>query len=92
MAQDATIESLIVSAANGAAAGLKTLKDNDVKIVLKEFEIEVTYSCETEFTASAELKFKIWKASFKATTGYRQTTTYGLKVKFLFVGPDEENP
>ena len=89
----ATIKDLILAAAQGAGEGVKEMNKLDIPVVLREFEIEVNYSCTTEFTfeadMSASLKFWIVKAKFHASTSYKVTTTYGLKVRFLFVGKEE---
>ncbi len=90
--QAATISNLITAAARGVADGIDSIKNFNV--VLKEFEIEVNYSCTTEFQISADgsatMRFGIIKAKFSASTSYKTTTTYGLKVRFLFVGKSEE--
>ncbi len=92
--QPATIKDLIVAAAKGAAAGVEALESENVPVELAEFEIEVNYSCSTEFdaSASAEMQMKFWivKAKFSAKTSYKRATTYGLKVRFLFTGRSEE--
>ncbi len=91
--QAATIKDLILAAAQGAAAGVTEIRELDIPVALKEFEIEVNYSCTTEFDfqASVEAKMKFWivKAKFSASTSYKVTTTYGLKIRFLFVGKEE---
>ena len=91
--QAVTIENLIVAAAKGTAAGVSTLKGAGLAVELQEFEIEVNYSCTTEFsvTASVEAQMSFWIASakFSAETSYKRTTTYGLKVRFLFTGKAE---
>jgi len=91
--QAATIKDLILAAAQGAATGVREIRELDIPVELKEFEIEVNYSCTTEFDfqAGVETKMKFWivKAKFSASTSYKVTTTYGLKVRFLFVGKSE---
>ena len=91
--QAVTIENLIIAAAQGTAAGVNTLKGAGLAVELQEFEIEVNYSCTTEFSASAsveaQIRFWIGSAKFSAETSYKRTTTYGLKVRFLFTGKAE---
>jgi len=96
MAQEVVIKDLILAAAQGVSAGITSLSSAQppIEAVLEEFEIEVSYACTTEFNASvsAEVQMKFWvvKAKFSAQTSYKRTTTYGLKVRFLFTGKSEE--
>jgi len=95
-AQTVVIGDLILAAAQGVSAGISTLNNAQppIEAALEEFEIEVSYACTTEFDSSAsvetQLKFSIVKAKFSAQTSYKRTTTYGLKVRFLFTGKSEE--
>ena len=95
MAQKVIIKDLIVAAAQGASAGVKELQKADIAVELQEFEIEVTYSCTTEVTEEAAggvaLNFYIVSAKFDPKTTTKNTTTYGLKVRFVFV-PETEAP
>lgn len=95
MAQAVTIQELINAAADGAADGVRTLKSADIPVELDEFEIEVTYASETEVTkesdGKAKLNFRIIKASIGHTRTSRSKATYGLKVRFLFSGKEEES-
>jgi len=94
--QAVTIKDLIVAAAQGTSEGLKVLREAEppIEAELQEFEIEVNYSCTTEWSAEAsvEAKMRFWivKARFSAKTSYKRTTTYGLKVRFVFTGKTEE--
>ncbi|MCA9885038.1 MAG: hypothetical protein KC615_20745 [Anaerolineae bacterium] len=96
MAQAATMQELMLAAAEGAAEGVTIIRDADIAVELEEFEIEVTYSAETELKSESEGKlsfnFLISKGSYTKRTSRRNTTTYGLKVRFLFSGaePEEE--
>lgn len=94
MAVSATIGELIEAAANGASAGVATIREADLAIELSEFEIEVTYGCTTQFDVEAELeakvKFTIFESKFTVRTAYRNTQSYGLKVRFLFTGDEQE--
>jgi hypothetical protein len=91
-----TIETLIEAAGRGAGKGIEALRmvDPPIPVQLQEFEIEVNYACETEFrldtNSKLELKFWVFKAEFSAKTSYKRTTTYGLKVRFVFIGKEEE--
>lgn len=92
--QAATIKDLIVAAAQGTAKGITEIQKLDIPVYLKEFELEVNYSCSTELEfksdLSAQMKFWVVKAKFSASTSYKATATYGLKIRFLFVGVAEE--
>ncbi len=88
--QAATIKDLIMAAAQGTAEGITEIRKLDIPVYLKEFELEVNYSCTTDFTAQGQISFTIWRAKFSASTSYKVTTTYGLKIRFLFVGVAEE--
>ena len=95
-AEVATIKDLILAAAEGTAAGIEALRTASppIEAELEEFEIEVNYACTTEWSVGTEfevaLKFKIISAKFSAKTSYKRTTTYGLKVRFVFRGKKEE--
>lgn len=91
--QGATIESLILAAANGASTAVtKIREDANIPVYLDEFEIEVTYSCETDYTYDAStggsMNFWIFKSSFDVKTSYHRKVTYGLRVTFRFVGKE----
>ncbi len=96
MAQSATIKELIVAASEGAGEGIAEIQDANIPVELDEFEIEVTYSAETQVTSRSsgglDLSFRIFRASYGRRRSSRRTETYGLKVRFLFTGvsPDEE--
>lgn len=98
MAQEATIKSLILAAAEGASEGVSVLQAADIAVELEEFEIEVTYAAETELTtktsgsvsAGIEFKFVTYKAKIGHTRSTRQKATYGMKVRFLFSGKEKE--
>lgn len=98
MAQEATIQSLILAAAEGASAGVTVLQNADIPVELEEFEIEVTYAAETELTSTTEgslaagvkMKFVTVKAKIGHTRSTRSKVTYGLKVRFLFTGKEKE--
>jgi spore coat protein CotF len=84
------IKELIVAAAQGAADGIGELQTKHIEVELQEFEIEVNYSCTTELTkkddGSIQMDFMVIKAEFSTETSYKRTTTYGLKVRFVFTG------
>jgi len=92
--QPAKIKDLIVAAAEGAADGVRKLQELGIPIKLQEFEIEVNYSCSTELIYKGEdkweMNFYIFKAEFSATTTFKRTVTYGLKVRFVFTGKSEK--
>ena len=94
MAQAATMQELTLAAAEGAAEGVTLIREADIAVELEEFEIEVTYSAETEVTSTGNGKlgfnFGIIKASYSKRTARRNTTNYGLKVRFLFSGAETE--
>lgn len=96
MAQEVVIKDLILAAAQGVTAGINSLSGATppIEAELQEFEIEVSYACTTEFnkdlTVDSQIKFWVVKAKFSAQTSYKRTTTYGLKVRFLFTGKSEE--
>ncbi len=98
MAQEATIKSLILSAAEGASDGVTVLQSANIPVELEEFEIEVTYAAETEltkkttgtFSAGIDYKFYTAKAKIGHTRSSRSKATYGLKVRFLFSGKEIE--
>jgi len=101
--QSATIKELILSAADGAAAGVEVLQGADIPVELEEFEIEVVYSCTTTITdervgnIDGALCMKFWFIKAKVRSSYRsktvrtQSINYGLKVRFLFVGREKES-
>jgi hypothetical protein len=99
MAQEATIKSLILSAAEGASEGVEVLQTADIAVELEEFEIEVTYAAETELitkttgslSAGIDYKFVTLKAKIGHTRSSRQKATYGMKVRFLFSGKEPES-
>lgn len=94
MSQVVVIKDLILGAADGAAAGVEVLQNANIPVELEEFEIEVTYAAETEVTTVTngrfELKFKVFKASIGRTKTSRSKATYGLKVRFLFSGKEQQ--
>ena len=85
-----TIKDLIIAASQGAAAGIRELQRIGLPIELQEFEIEVNYSCSTEWqpgtTYALGLQFTIINTKFTPETSYKRTTTYGLKARFVFTG------
>lgn len=85
-----TIKDLIIAASQGAAAGILELQRVGLPVELQEFEIEVNYSCSTEWKSGASydagLQFLIIDSKFTPETSYNRTTTYGLKVRFTFTG------
>jgi len=95
--QAVTIKDLIVAAAQGVAAGITELSKAEppIEAELQEIEIEVNYACTTEWSAEAsvEAKMRFWivSARFSAKTSYKRTTTYGLKIRFIFTGKTEES-
>jgi hypothetical protein len=98
MAQEATIKTLILAAAQGASDGVTELQAADIAVELEEFEIEVTYAAETSIEKSttgsleAGIDYKIYtlKAKVGHTRSTRSNVTYGLKVRFLFSGKEKE--
>ncbi len=94
MAQAATIKELIVAAAEGAGEGVAEIQSANIPVELDQFEIEVTYSAETEVTTRSggglSLNFRIFKANYGRRRSSRATETYGLKVRFLFTGVNPE--
>ncbi|MDW7691638.1 hypothetical protein R9C00_17175 [Flammeovirgaceae bacterium SG7u.111] len=98
MAQEATIKSLILSAAEGASEGVSVLQSNNIPVELDEFEMEVTYAAETEltkktdgqFSSGVNFRFVTAKAKIGHTRTSRSKATYGLKVRFLFSGKEVE--
>ena len=98
MAQEATIKTLILAAAQGASDGVTELQTADIAVDLEEFEIEVTYAAETSIEKTTEgnleagIDYKIYtlKAKVGHTRSTRSNVTYGLKVRFLFSGKEKE--
>ena len=99
MKEAVTINSLILSAAEGAASGVETLQEADIAVELEEFEMEVTYAAETSISqetnaglgAGIQMKFLTAKANIGTTRSNRSKATYGLKVRFLFSSKQKEN-
>lgn len=88
------ISDLIVSAAEGASAGVELLAQRDIAVELEEFEMEVIYAAETSITnktdGGADMKFLPGKAKIGHTRSSRSKASYGLKVRFLFSGKEKE--
>ncbi|MCU0422985.1 MAG: hypothetical protein MUC81_09265 [Bacteroidia bacterium] len=88
--QKEVIKELIATTSEGAIEAYDDLINSGAQIKLDEFEIETTYAAETEFKIESNnkisFKMKGFKASFGTKVSRRNTQTYGLKVRFLFVG------
>ncbi len=85
-----TIQEIIEGVVEATVEGVEAIDDAGIPVELDEFEVEASYAAETfmekESEKSVQLKFKPIKAKIGHTKTSRNKATYGLKVRFLFVG------